>query len=178
MILRVASSRIRTVGTCLGFPGFLTSSAQRVPRAIPPIYCQSPGSGKTARRCLVSTSKPTTGGWRASLDRFLAAKEMPPRNTFAWYREMLLICTVFAITGSSTMIVSLWLLAVLVNGEVSIFCCVSKLLISHCFASQSSSVLPFQKDWDCKAVSRTVHGRIGFLRWLSCLPFTEFSWCW
>jgi hypothetical protein len=29
---------------------------------------------------------------------------MPERNTAAWYREMLLICTVFGITGSSTML--------------------------------------------------------------------------
>ena len=35
--------------------------------------------------------------------KFLGPKEMPPRWTFAWYREMVLICTVFAVTGSSTM---------------------------------------------------------------------------
>jgi hypothetical protein len=29
---------------------------------------------------------------------------MPPRHTGAWYREMVLICTVFAVTGSSTMV--------------------------------------------------------------------------
>mmetsp|Transcript_30285 Transcript_30285/g.51606 ORF Transcript_30285/g.51606 Transcript_30285/m.51606 type:complete len:114 (+) Transcript_30285:828-1169(+) len=28
---------------------------------------------------------------------------MPPRNTPKWYAEMALLCTVFAITGSSTM---------------------------------------------------------------------------
>ena len=39
------------------------------------------------------------------LQRFLAPKPMPKRYTFAWYREMVLICTVFAITGSSTMLV-------------------------------------------------------------------------
>jgi hypothetical protein len=38
------------------------------------------------------------------LRNFLAHKEMPPRYTFQWYREMLLICTVFGITGTSTMI--------------------------------------------------------------------------
>ncbi len=37
------------------------------------------------------------------LQRFLAPKEIPPRGSFGWYREMVLICTVFAITGSSTM---------------------------------------------------------------------------
>jgi hypothetical protein len=35
---------------------------------------------------------------------YLGPKEMPPRWTLLWYREMVLICTVFAITGSSTMI--------------------------------------------------------------------------
>jgi hypothetical protein len=37
------------------------------------------------------------------LTRFLGPKPMPERGTAAWYREMVLICTVFAITGSSTM---------------------------------------------------------------------------
>lgn len=36
--------------------------------------------------------------------RFTGPKEMPPRWTPAWYREMVVVCTVFAITGSSTMI--------------------------------------------------------------------------
>jgi hypothetical protein len=39
--------------------------------------------------------------------RFLGPKPMPERHTAAWYREMLLICTVFGITGSTTMLVSL-----------------------------------------------------------------------
>jgi len=38
------------------------------------------------------------------LQRWMAPKEIPPRWTTAWYREMVLICTVFAITGSSTMV--------------------------------------------------------------------------
>jgi hypothetical protein len=38
------------------------------------------------------------------LQRFLGPKEMPPRGTFRWYAEMILLCTVFAITGSSTMV--------------------------------------------------------------------------
>lgn len=37
------------------------------------------------------------------LERFLAPKPMPPRNTPKWYAEMALLCTVFGITGSSTM---------------------------------------------------------------------------
>lgn len=36
--------------------------------------------------------------------RFIGPKEMPPRWTTAWYGEMVLVCTVFAITGTSTMV--------------------------------------------------------------------------
>mmetsp|Transcript_8044 Transcript_8044/g.10177 ORF Transcript_8044/g.10177 Transcript_8044/m.10177 type:complete len:180 (-) Transcript_8044:89-628(-) len=39
------------------------------------------------------------------LGRFLAPKTMPPRYTPKWYAEMMLICTVFGITGSTTMVV-------------------------------------------------------------------------
>ena len=38
------------------------------------------------------------------LQRWMAPKEMPPRWTLRWYGEMVLICTVFAITGTSTMV--------------------------------------------------------------------------
>lgn len=38
------------------------------------------------------------------IQRWLAPKEMPPRNTPRWYAEMVLLCTVFAITGTSTMV--------------------------------------------------------------------------
>ena len=38
--------------------------------------------------------------WRS----YLEPVPMPERWTAAWYREMVLICTVFAITGSSTMV--------------------------------------------------------------------------
>ena len=36
--------------------------------------------------------------------QFLGPKPMPERWTVAWYKEVTLICTVFAITGSSTMV--------------------------------------------------------------------------
>ena len=39
-------------------------------------------------------------------ERFLAPKPMPERYTTAWYGEILLICTVFGITGTTTMMVS------------------------------------------------------------------------
>ena len=38
------------------------------------------------------------------LQRWMAPKDMPPRWTLRWYGEMVLICTVFAITGTSTMV--------------------------------------------------------------------------
>ena len=55
-------------------------------------------------------SQPTTkgsGGPKSNttfLQRWMAPREMPPRWTLRWYGEMVLICTVFAITGSSTMV--------------------------------------------------------------------------
>lgn len=42
---------------------------------------------------------------RTFLQRWLAHKEIPPRGTLKWYGEMVLICTVFAITGTSTMVI-------------------------------------------------------------------------
>jgi len=36
-------------------------------------------------------------------EQWLAPRTMPPRKTSDWYLEMALVCTVFAITGSSTM---------------------------------------------------------------------------
>lgn len=36
---------------------------------------------------------------------WLSEKEIPPRYTASWYLEMLLLCTVFGITGSTTMVV-------------------------------------------------------------------------
>lgn len=38
------------------------------------------------------------------LQRFLGPKPMPPQNTSRWFFEMTLLCTVFAISGTSTMV--------------------------------------------------------------------------
>ena len=40
--------------------------------------------------------------------KFLAPKPMPERYSASWYQEVVLICTVFAITGSSTMLVRIF----------------------------------------------------------------------
>eukprot|EP00536_Pseudo-nitzschia_multiseries_P017640 jgi/Psemu1/225974/e_gw1.1700.11.1 len=55
------------------------------------------GSGKKESS---SSSSSFSEFWKS----FLAPKPMPDRWTSAWYREMVLLCTVFAITGSSTMV--------------------------------------------------------------------------
>lgn len=53
------------------------------------------------------------GVWK----RFIGPKEIPPRWSFSWYGEMALICTVFAITGTSTMLLvgvdSFWCLSLM-----------------------------------------------------------------
>jgi len=79
-----------------------SSSSQQQPK---------PSSSATANATSGSGSGKTTNfnvnnntATRSFMDRFLGPKEMPEKGTFAWYREMVLICTVFAITGSSTMI--------------------------------------------------------------------------
>lgn len=50
-----------------------------------------------------ATTKSATAE-KSFLQKFLGPKEMPPRGTMAWYGEMVLVCTVFAITGTSTML--------------------------------------------------------------------------
>ncbi|KAL7430321.1 hypothetical protein ACHAXH_002751 [Discostella pseudostelligera] len=50
-----------------------------------------------------NTSTSSSSSSSTFLHRFLAPKPMPPRNTPRWYAEMALICTVFGITGTSTM---------------------------------------------------------------------------
>jgi hypothetical protein len=35
----------------------------------------------------------------------MAHKEIPPRYTFPWFLEMCYLCTVFGVTGSSTMLI-------------------------------------------------------------------------
>lgn len=54
--------------------------------------------GKTTSDGNLNKAEPTF------LQRWMAPKEIPPRGTMKWYREMTLICTVFAITGTSTMV--------------------------------------------------------------------------
>jgi len=52
----------------------------------------------------VGETSATTANTTTFLQRWTAHKEIPPRGTLKWYGEMVLICTVFAITGTSTMV--------------------------------------------------------------------------
>lgn len=61
----------------------------------------------TRRFASTSGDKSPTGKSRSLSDfwkSYLEPVPMPDRWSAAWYREMVLICTVFAITGSSTMV--------------------------------------------------------------------------
>ena len=61
------------------------------------LFCSN-GSKASEKVAKNEATKDTT-----FLQRFLGPKEMPQRGTLRWYAEMVLLCTVFAITGSSTM---------------------------------------------------------------------------
>lgn len=55
-----------------------------------------------------SASEPPVSTFSKFWKAFLAPKPMPERWSAAWYQEMVLVCTVFAITGSSTMVLVSW----------------------------------------------------------------------
>jgi hypothetical protein len=58
-----------------------------------------------AAESVQSTSPPpSTSTSTTFLQRFIGPKPMPPQNTFQWYVEMTLLCTVFAISGTTTMV--------------------------------------------------------------------------
>lgn len=69
----------------------------------------SSGGMKSPKRSVISGTKDSTSRepvmpFSQFLKSYLQPKPMPDRWSSAWYREMALICTVFAITGSSTMV--------------------------------------------------------------------------
>mmetsp|Transcript_30732 Transcript_30732/g.29606 ORF Transcript_30732/g.29606 Transcript_30732/m.29606 type:complete len:190 (-) Transcript_30732:17-586(-) len=59
---------------------------------------------RSSSRVMTSSSSNSSKQPTSFLQRFLGPKEMPPRGTLRWYGEVSLICTVFAITGTSTMV--------------------------------------------------------------------------
>ena len=74
---------------------------------------------------------PEGDGSMTMWQKFLAPKPMPDRYSASWYREVILICTVFAITGSTTMVVRILIERNLFNRNYS-------------FASQTA-LFPFIK---------------------------------
>lgn len=103
-----------TAATCLSRSSqLLRSSIQFTANRESRIFAQSRGvlfsrsNGGRSRFSSSSKQQPgknDTPTKQSFLQRWMAPKEMPPRNTPRWYAEMLLICTVFAITGTSTMV--------------------------------------------------------------------------
>jgi hypothetical protein len=69
---------------------------------------KSSGGPKTPPKMSVDTASKeateSTSGIISFWKWYTGPKHMPERWTLPWYREMVLICTVFAITGSSTMV--------------------------------------------------------------------------
>jgi hypothetical protein len=57
-------------------------------------------SGKSSS----TTTRTTQSKWKTMWNKFTGPKPLPERYTTAWYGEMILICTVFGITGTSTML--------------------------------------------------------------------------
>lgn len=69
---------------------------------------RSPFPVRSGARRFLTTSNNKQSGIKHSISKawtnYTAPKEMPPRWTTPWYAEMILISTVFAITGTSTMV--------------------------------------------------------------------------
>mmetsp|Transcript_28088 Transcript_28088/g.81194 ORF Transcript_28088/g.81194 Transcript_28088/m.81194 type:complete len:212 (-) Transcript_28088:150-785(-) len=87
-ITSTARASCRRIGNNLNATKLLSRSRYLLHRS----RCFSAGGAKP---------QPTN---QSFLQRWMAPKEMPPRWTLRWYGEMVLICTVFAITGTSTMV--------------------------------------------------------------------------
>jgi len=92
----------------------LTGTPSSSRRLTPP----SSKSGKVLRDVPKQKSK-----FQTMISNFLGPKPMPERYTAAWYGEMLLICTVFAITGSSTMVLVSGFKKISVLGDLFVWIC-------------------------------------------------------
>lgn len=84
-------------------PSFRLSSKRLFASSTPPPKVGAEKVVRVVRKSEGASSKATDEP-KTWFQKFIAPKEIPPRNTFAWYMEMVLICTVFAITGTSTMV--------------------------------------------------------------------------
>ena len=116
------SSRIWNTQSCLS-RGLLISSKKYSSTTVSKQFqCMHPlrAKGRTFDRTIASNQRRTltsntknsnnavTGtesiAKKTFLQRWMGHKEIAPRGTLKWYGEMTLICTVFAITGTSTMV--------------------------------------------------------------------------
>ena len=102
----------------------------------------SNNNGSNSTNSTNSTANSTR--FQQMLHNFLGPKPMPPRWTFAWYREVTLICTVFAITGTSTM--------VLVSNTFVLYCvcvcvCVYITIFCYCFSCHCAQKLSLSKNF-------------------------------
>ena len=68
------------------------------------LFFSGGGSKNAAKATAETATKQTSSRFSKFLKWYLGPKPMPERWTLPWYREMVLVCTVFAITGSSTMV--------------------------------------------------------------------------
>ena len=102
------AARMGAPSSCIGFHGARSFLAKARTFWAPTLHR---GSTTTKHRLFSSprdtkpAGPPNTPVSLTFWQKFLGPKPMPERQTAAWYREMLLICTVFGITGSSTMMV-------------------------------------------------------------------------
>jgi hypothetical protein len=58
----------------------------------------------SSTKVVAAEQSSSTSSYAKFWNWYLGEKTMPPRWTLPWYREMVLICFVFAVTGSSTMV--------------------------------------------------------------------------
>ena len=89
-----------TARFCVSNPRIYYVNARRTFTSKPPSGASNSVKKETAEVVSSSAKK----GQGSFLQRWMAHKEIPPRGTVKWYGEMTLICTVFAITGTSTMV--------------------------------------------------------------------------
>lgn len=109
MFGRVASLHLNAVASKLQTRSLSTMVGTQLGRGIKRHTMMFSAPRNQCCRRAFSEGNPTEPAKKTMMQRWLGPKEMPVRGTFQWYREMVLLCTVFAITGSSTMfLVSRW----------------------------------------------------------------------
>ena len=117
-----ATRNLMSLSKSKSFPKFVPTYLRRSPSSFPStaqskLYEYSSVqlsirnlSGKAVKEAMKNQSTKATDVATSQkveqtfIQRWMAHKEIPPRGTLKWYGEMVLLCTVFAITGTSTMV--------------------------------------------------------------------------